>query len=397
MTEISNIILENEMDLPLTHKRAGVISRFLGLTISTQATFATAVSELCRAVIEKSLNNVLSFNLSLVDQRWFLSAVVITDSVFTEHSEELKYAKRLIPIMELERKSARTMITLKLGLPKSLLLDPARIIRLKENILSTLPLSPYEEIKQKNKELFSLAEEREEQLRLSNYLNEKKSEFLSIASHELKTPLTIIKSYAQIGKSLKDKNPEKMAEYLDKIDLQATKVNQLIQQMLDLTKIENNQIDYRLEQVELTDFISDIVTSVRSLYPEHYIAVEFSSKVEVVIDKLRIEQVLINLLSNAAKYSQPNTVITIKTNLIPNEKIIISVIDQGIGLSKENLDKVFDKFFRAEEVVQKISGLGMGLFITARIIKEHKGELWADSVENTGSTFSFSLPHRLTS
>lgn len=392
MAEISNILLENEMDLPLTHKRAASITKLLKLTLSTQATFATSVSELCRAVIEKSLVNVLSFGLTEIDGRWYLSATVTTEGTFNQDSEELKYARRLVPIMQVEKNGDKTVITLKLGLPKSLRISADAVARLKESILASIPLSPYAEIKRRNIELINLAEEREEQLRLLNYINEQKSEFLSIASHELKTPLTIIKSYAQIGKRLKDTDPEKMAEFMDKIDHQATKVNRLIEQMLELTRIENNQLDYQLEEVELACFVSDVINSLRSLYPQHQILTAFSVKPKVMIDKLRIEQVLINLLSNAVKYSNERTVITVSIDVIAGNSIKVSIKDHGIGLSKANLGKIFEKFFRAEEAAQKVSGLGMGLYITSKIVKNHKGELWAESEEQVGSTFSFSLP-----
>lgn len=255
-----------------------------------------------------------------------------------------------------------------------------------------IPESPYEEIKQKVKELSSIAEEKDEQLRLASFLNEKKSEFLSIASHELKTPLTVIKVYAQVARSLKDKDINKMVEYLDKIDQQATKVNNLVQQLLDLTKIENDKVNYRMEEVDLAAFLKEVLDSISYSHPNHPIVLKPFKDISLSLDKLRIEQVIVNLVSNAAKYSPNGKAITVEVDASSNQALTIGVTDQGIGLSEENLTKVFDKFFRAEDVIQKISGLGMGLYITTRIIKEHKGKIWAVSQEGKGSTFYFSLP-----
>lgn len=393
MLEISSINLENEMDLPLTNKRAVNITKYLGLTLSTQTTFATGVAEVCRAVLEKTLNSTLYFKADNHDGRWFLEAQIITDTnLLTEGSQELKYARRLIPVISIEADKGTTLIHLRLGLPQSVQLGGGRLSQLIQHIKTTIPVSAYEEIKLRNQELFTLAEEREEQLRLVSMLNEKKSEFLSIASHELKTPLTVIKAYAQIGKTFKDKDPGKMADYMDKINDQATKVNSLIHQLLDVAKIEANKADYRLERVEFTGFLEDVLASTGFSHPGHPLAQRLGEPVWIDLDKLRIEQVMINLVGNAAKYSPGGNTITV--SLLHQEPgyITVAVTDEGIGLSKDNITKVFDKFFRAEDVAQKVSGLGMGLYITSRIVKEHHGKIWVESEENKGSTFYFTLP-----
>lgn len=391
MVEIVSINLDNELDLPLTHKRAVAITKYMGLTMSTQTTFATAVSEACRAVLEKTLNSALSFRLKKEDGRWFLSARITTDTNFTGHSEELKYARRLIPILEVEPHGDNTIITLKLGLPRSARVSGDMSSRLAEHIKTLAAESPYEEIKMRNQELSSLTEQKDEQLRMAFMLNEKKSEFLSIASHELRSPLTLIKAYAQIGRSFVDKDPQKMATYLDKINQQATKVNILIQQLLDVSKIDNSKLEYQLERVELNGFMNEVMDAVKLSNPTHEINLMEGTPGYVNIDKMRIEQVLINLVSNAVKYSDKGKPVTISVVNQPGN-ITISVKDEGIGLSEENLTKVFDKFFRAEDIAHKVSGLGMGLYITNHIVKGHEGHIWAESKEQEGSTFSFSLP-----
>jgi len=391
MVEIVSINLDNELDLPLTHKRAVAITKYMGLTMSTQTTFATAVSEACRAVLEKTLNSVLSFRLKKEDLRWFLSARITTDAAFAGHSEELKYAKRLIPILEVEPHGDNTIIMLKLGLPRSTRVSGDMSSRLAEHIKTLAAESPYEGIKMRNQELSTLTVQKDEQLRMAFMLNEKKSEFLSIASHELRSPLTLIKAYAQIGKSFVGKDPEKMATYLDKINQQATKVNTLIQQLLDVSKIDNSKLEYQLERIDLNEFMTEVMDAVVLSNPTHTITLNLANPGYVNIDKLRIEQVLINLVGNAVKYSDKDKPVSI-TLTNGEDSITVSIKDEGVGLSEENLSKVFDKFFRAEDMASKTSGLGMGLYITNHIVKGHQGTIWAESKEQEGSTFSFSLP-----
>ncbi|MBS7564432.1 HAMP domain-containing histidine kinase [Mucilaginibacter sp. Bleaf8] len=391
MLEISSITLDNEMDLPLTHKRAAIIGQQLGLSLSTQTTFATAVSEVCRVVLERTLENLLSFYLEDNSDRWFLIATIRTaKTALNKHAEEFKYAHRLVPILEVRHQDGHTFIDLKLGLPRTVQLTKLKVNKLIQYMQNSITITPYEEIKQKNQELINLAGEREEQLRLSNILNAKKSEFLSIASHELRTPLTVIKAYAQVAKTLKD--PNRLVEYLDKIDQQASKVNVLIQQLMDLSKIENDKVDYRMERVDFNKFLSDVVTSAELSNPNHHISLELAHPVHPSMDRLRIEQVLVNLIGNAAKYSASGKNITVKVDVSIPHLLTVSVADQGVGISKKDLSKVFEKFFRADGVTKNVAGLGMGLYITTRIIKEHNGKIWAESTEGQGSTFYFSLP-----
>jgi signal transduction histidine kinase len=391
MLEIVNINLDNELDLPLTHRRALAITKYVGLPISTQTTFSTAISEAARAVMEKTLGSLLSFRFRKEDQRWFLNARITTEAAFTEESKELKYARRLIPVLEVSQDKGKTIINLKLGLPRSSKISGDMASRLCDHIKSTASESPYEEIKQRNQELYTLSEQQEEKLRLAALLNEQKSDFLSIASHELRSPLTLIKAYAQMGKTFQDKDPQKMGEYLEKINQQASKVNTLIQQLLDVAKIENHKIEYRFETVDVYAYLQEILEAASLLHTSHIIVGDINLQASVNIDRLRMEQVFVNLIGNAVKYSGKGKQITV-TAQQEGEKVIFNIQDQGIGLSPGNLTKVFDKFFRAEEVAQNVSGLGMGLFITSRIVQGHHGHIWVESKENEGSVFSFSLP-----
>ena len=128
------------------------------------------------------------------------------------------------------------------------------------------------------------------------------------------------------------------------------------------------------------------------ILPHHHLSTVFCKDVSVLMDELRMEQVIANLLSNAGKYSNKNTGIIINTSLSEPGKVTISITDNGLGMTSETTASVFDKFYRAKDVLKTHTGLGMGLYITSKIITDHKGEIWVDSAIGTGSTFHFTIP-----
>jgi signal transduction histidine kinase len=127
--------------------------------------------------------------------------------------------------------------------------------------------------------------------------------------------------------------------------------------------------------------------------PAHTVHIHLKEDVIASIDQLRMEQVFSNILVNAAKYSKEATTIQVFTTLQPDQMLRISIRDEGIGMSDQNIQRVFEKFFRAEEVVRAYSGLGMGLYIASRIITGHGGRIWIDSELDIGSTFHFTIPY----
>lgn len=395
MNELVKVTLENEMDLILAYKKAIKVAERLNLTISTQTTFATAVSEICRGVIEKTDHGVLSLGVTKEEIRYSLAATISFDSdvVYNSFDEGFIYAQKLLPHLKIESGNRVTVIELKIGLPRSLKINNTKILQLINFFQEAPPYTPYEEIKRKNVHLNQLAEEKDEELRQSRIINDQKTEFISIASHELKTPVTIIKAYAQLAMSSgKEQCPPLIQTYLSKIEAQSTKLTFLIQQLLDVSKIESGKIDYRMEEVYFDNYLRETLQQVKYTIPNHKLVVKVNCDTLVKIDKLRIEQVLSNIIGNAAKYSDPESVIELKTYCPGTESVVVSVTDTGIGISKENLEKIFEKFYRDSEVIQKYSGLGMGLYISSKIIAGHGGKIWAESIEGKGATFCFSLP-----
>jgi len=207
----------------------------------------------------------------------------------------------------------------------------------------------------------------------------------------LNSPLTVLRSYAQIALKMGESQDDRTADYLKKIDLQTQKLVKLVRQLMDISKFEHGDISYDFQPISINSFLNETIEGVRILVDRHKVSIELDRDAEVMIDALRLEQVMNNLVGNAAKYSQTGTTIAIKT-LHHNNHLIITVTDQGIGMSPESQKKVFEKFYRDNQIKKKYSGLGMGLYIASRIVQDHQGVISVDSETGKGSVFSFTLP-----
>ncbi|GAC1314383.1 MAG: hypothetical protein NVSMB24_38950 [Mucilaginibacter sp.] len=242
------------------------------------------------------------------------------------------------------------------------------------------------------KELEAEAVRRETELLQSQLLDERKTNFLTIASHELKTPLTSIKGYTQLAYNLnKEGKHSKVGLFLGKIDEQTNKLSHLIGELMDLSKIETGKLNIHKQRVEFNKFLEDTINSLQDIIQSHPITIISSAVVSLEIDPGRIEQVINNLVSNADKYSAKGEAIEI-SSYIQNDCLILKVTDKGIGLAEENFEVIFDRFFRVKEISNHINGFGIGLFICSEIIKQHDGHIWVESTLGKGSSFSFSLP-----
>ncbi len=233
---------------------------------------------------------------------------------------------------------------------------------------------------------------KEAELLQAKLLEEKKDEFISIASHELKTPLTTIKAYAQLALDMsKDKYPDDVQKCLLKIDQYAGKLNFLINELLDVSRIHGGKLSLTKTEIEMTPFLDEVINSMQQITAAHNIILEKNEAVNVIADPLRLEQVITNIISNAAKYS-PGKKNILVNSFKKDDSIVVSFTDNGIGIPKEKISKIFDRFYRVDEASKHFSGLGIGLFISAEIIKQHGGCIWVESKEGEGTTFYFSLP-----
>ena len=221
-------------------------------------------------------------------------------------------------------------------------------------------------------------------------LNDKKDEFIGLASHELKTPLTSISGYLQIISRLK--SDAESQKFIDKTLHQVKKLTSLVSDLLDVSKIEAGKLQLGVEQFDIKTIVDGSIELIKHSNNNYNISLQTSVDSLIVSgDPHRIEQVLINLLTNAIKYSPGKDKVEVFLNTKGN-KAIIGVKDYGVGIAADNLKQVFSRFYRIEGANPNISGLGIGLYLSHEIVTRHKGKLWVDSELGKGSTFWFSLP-----
>lgn len=226
-------------------------------------------------------------------------------------------------------------------------------------------------------------------------IEKKKDEFLSIASHELKTPLTSIKAYVQLlERNLVDIEETPAKTYISRVQSQLDKLQSLITDLLDISKIENGKLKLNKKLFLLDDLIDNVINTIYHTYGNLKIEIVKDGEAlgrEILGDETRIEQVLINYLTNAIKYAPDTEQILVKTEII-RDFVKVSVIDFGIGILENNQKNLFDKFYRVEETSVKFQGLGIGLYICSEIIRQHNGNVGIESKYGSGSTFYFTLP-----
>jgi signal transduction histidine kinase len=219
----------------------------------------------------------------------------------------------------------------------------------------------------------------------------KKDEFISIASHELKTPLTTIKAYIQLlDRAIGAEDPTRM--YVERTLVQVSKLDNLIVDLLDLSKIESGKLKFNRKVFNFGSTLSGAIEMIRQTYPDYRVALKGSADVELYGDEMRIEQVLTNYLTNAVKYSPDNKEIQIEVKIENNQRLCVRVRDFGIGIQKDHQSNIFHKFYRVEEAANRFQGLGIGLYICAEIIRRHEGAYGVDSEPGQGSVFYFSIP-----
>jgi signal transduction histidine kinase len=227
------------------------------------------------------------------------------------------------------------------------------------------------------------------------HLSRMKSQFMSTVSHEFKSPLTSIRQMAEMLVHGRVASTEKQQKYYDTILQQSERLSHLIENILDFSKIEEGQKVFRFEDADIVPLVSDIVGS----FQEHtadegfQISLEISEPIpHVYFDREAMEQVIHNLMDNACKYSGDAK--TIEVCLFPKgNKVIFSVRDYGIGIRKEDHEKIFSRFYRAgEELTQSVKGSGIGLTIVKQIVDAHHGDITVESNPDKGSIFTVMLP-----
>jgi signal transduction histidine kinase len=236
--------------------------------------------------------------------------------------------------------------------------------------------------------------------------NNAKSEFVSMVSHELKTPMTSVQGYTDLILSgVTGQINDKQREFLETITANVRRMGTLIQDLTDISRIETNHLNISPAPMSLAKVISDTLRTTLTLSQEKQIEVHVDLPVNlppVMGDQERLVQVMTNLLSNACKYSPPETEVflTVKIDVQvsdngerPQPVVVCSIKDSGYGISEADQAKLFTKFFRAGDPnIRQSSGTGLGLSITKGIIELHGGKIWFESQLGEGTTFHFTIP-----
>jgi PAS domain S-box-containing protein len=221
----------------------------------------------------------------------------------------------------------------------------------------------------------------------------RKDEFISMASHELKTPVTSLKGFlALLQRRLTTQGEEKGLHYLARMDAQVHRLTKLINDLLDLSKMQAGQLVYREELFDVDALVQEIIENVQGTTQTHHLLLEGQVQAEMMGDQDRIEQVLINLLNNAIKYSSHADTVHIHVSQEHNQAHV-SVQDFGIGIAREHQHKIFERFYQVTDTEEKTyPGLGIGLYISCQIVRRHGGKLWVESEKGKGATFHMTLP-----
>ncbi len=249
-------------------------------------------------------------------------------------------------------------------------------------------------IKQMKKNLREFTAQKDKLQQETLELVNKRDEFFSVASHELKTPVTSLKAYTQLllmdESELKgNSNHEVM---LKKMDLQINKLTSLINDLLDTSRLQNGKLVYTKSSFKFDEFVSEIVAEIQLTTDSTLIVIKKNDPVEVNADRDRIGQVLTNLLTNAIRFGRRSEEIIVEST-VEGDQVICSVRDFGEGINQDQQDKIFDRFYRVSgNNLHTFPGLGLGLYIAKEIINRHDGKIRVESAKGCGSTFYFELP-----
>jgi two-component system sensor histidine kinase/response regulator len=255
-----------------------------------------------------------------------------------------------------------------------------------------LKVKTFYRIYEQSRKLIEIQKELLNEIEFRKQAERKKDEFISIASHELKTPLTSVKGYMQLlERNLERGDIATVKRHLDKAQIQMEKLNDLIADLLDISKIESGKLKFNKKFFDINVLLDSVIEIIHQSNPDFKILKKGTVEKEIYADEARIEQVVINFLTNAIKYSPGTNEVHINLEGL-GENIYLGVRDFGIGIDKEMQKHVFDKFYRVEETAIRFQGLGIGLYISAEIIRRHSGEIGVKSQSGQGSEFYFKLP-----
>ncbi len=227
-----------------------------------------------------------------------------------------------------------------------------------------------------------------------------RQEFLGIVSHELKTPVAVLKAYTELLQRKAELDPQRVSdqEVLERMLEQSDRMLAMIEQSLDLQKIETGQFSLEISDFDLVESARRVAENMQLTAQDHTVVFESEASLLIQADKRRIEEVLSNLLDNAVKYSPAGSQVKVSVKTMAGQEAdgcqaLVSVCDQGIGIPQQDITRIFARFYQGRGRFHRGHvGLGLGLYIARETVERHRGRIWAESVEGQGSTFFFTLP-----
>ncbi len=220
---------------------------------------------------------------------------------------------------------------------------------------------------------------------------DQKDEFIRIASHEMKTPLTTAKGYLELLLMILSEENQTASLYANKANQAVERLNNFVTELIDTSKIQSGELDYNKSTFDFNEMVNETIEDIQFTAKNHSLKKIGISLYQIKGDRDRLRQVMINLLTNAIKYSPHEDKVLVKIEE-QESNIQVSVQDFGVGMSSQHLKKVFDRYYRVEEYAIQFQGLGMGLYISNNIVRRHGGTMWVESEPGKGSTFCFTLP-----
>jgi PAS domain S-box-containing protein len=224
-------------------------------------------------------------------------------------------------------------------------------------------------------------------------LEERKNAFISMASHELKTPLTSLKGFLHlVQRHLNPQVDPQIQHFLDRMDTQLQRLTHLVGDLLDVSRMQTGTLAFRKSEVDVDELVREVVDDMQSITTTHRLLLQGETRARLHADRDRLGQVLINLLTNAIKYSPHADSVVVRLNR-DDEQIELAVQDFGIGIDPEHHERIFERFYQITDAQgPTYPGLGIGLYITHTIVERHGGRIWLESKKGEGSTFHVILP-----
>jgi signal transduction histidine kinase len=224
-------------------------------------------------------------------------------------------------------------------------------------------------------------------------LDRTRTEFISMLAHELRGPMTTIMGFGYTLRDQFDKlDEEKRTRVIGTIVKEVERLSRMVNDLLDLSRMEAGTLRYELAPLELKEFVDSLISTHTSLQAKHIVSDDVPEEIpRVLADRDRLDQVMINLLTNATRYSPEGTAIRVNAEA-EDSQVVVSVSDEGIGIPEGDADRIFEKFSMLPKPAWVKKGTGLGLFITRGILEAMNGRIWVESESGKGSTFYFSLP-----